>query len=524
MESTTDEKDSDAIQQLQADSKKLRDEFDSQRAKFKELFLQKEDELIRKNKENEDLQDKLAKLQRELDDAKSQLVVTNITLESSLEAEKRKAESEIASLQRLIHETVEESSSSKTVYDTEIRKLQKTIQVLENEMGALKSERHSVQEQSSGLVPSVMLSAVTKTLARKLGADVFSSQDGESYQKIENDDDHTKEDAEVLRSLVVPLEEEIKALKDKLRATDRQLQKCKQCRHIPEQEVPRAPSNQSLASVGEGQLGVSVVDENKKTVPEQSQISSQCDMCRNYEAQLVKEQQKVSELQSKVSACEKAAEKHREELLKEIGFRKDMEEKWNEKKEEHKQQVAELSRRTECAEQDLKEAQLLFKQTCNEVEQRLKDLIEDRENVAKELTRLQKENESLAGKYTAHSQELQSEIINLPNTVEELQEVVLKTIQDLIIAKVGKEATEEQMNSLRSDIMLLKDQITNDQQEKESLENSLATEINTLKKQLHVYEKEKRHFLLMENKLTDLQEAHQKVLNQLEETNRAKRN
>lgn len=33
-----------------------------------------------------------------------------------------------------------------------------------------------------------------------------------------------QEDAQVLRSLVVPLEEEIKALKEKLRATDEELQ------------------------------------------------------------------------------------------------------------------------------------------------------------------------------------------------------------------------------------------------------------------------------------------------------------
>lgn len=64
-----------------------------------------------------------------------------------------------------------------------------------------------------------------------------------------------------------------------------------------------------------------------------------CDMCSNYEAQLVKEQQKALELEAKVATAEKAAERHKEELRKEIGFRKDMEEKWNEKKEEHKQQV-----------------------------------------------------------------------------------------------------------------------------------------------------------------------------------------
>lgn len=62
-------------------------------------------------------------------------------------------------------------------------------------------------------------------------------------------------------------------------------------------------------------------------------------MCSNYEAQLVQEQKRTKNLEVKVVNAEKAAERHKEELLKEIGFRKDMEEKWNEKKEEHKKQV-----------------------------------------------------------------------------------------------------------------------------------------------------------------------------------------
>lgn len=63
-------------------------------------------------------------------------------------------------------------------------------------------------------------------------------------------------------------------------------------------------------------------------------------MCSNYEAQLVQEQKRTKDLEIKVSSAEKAVERHKEELLKEIGFRKDMEEKWNEKKEEHKKQVS----------------------------------------------------------------------------------------------------------------------------------------------------------------------------------------
>lgn len=113
--------------------------------------------------------------------------------------------------------------------------------------------------------------------------------------------------------------------------------------------------------------------------------------------------------------------------------------------------------------------------------------------------RLQDENDKLVGKYTIHSQQLQSEFINLPDTVEvfhlklfsgcllifcfiqELQELVLKSHQELIIEKLGKETAEETVNNLKSDIMLLRDQITNDFQERQSLENNLVAEIDALK-------------------------------------------
>lgn len=58
---------------------------------------------------------------------------------------------------------------------------------------------------------------------------------------------------------------------------------------------------------------------------------------------------------------------------------------------------------------------------------------------------------------------------------------MLKSHQELIIEKLGKETAEETVNNLKSDIMLLRDQITNDYQERQSLENSLVTEIDALK-------------------------------------------
>lgn len=69
------------------------------------------------------------------------------------------------------------------------------------------------------------------------------------------------------------------------------------------------------------------------------QAKTPCDMCCNYEAQLVRAQQRGRELEKQVASLERTVERYREDLAKESDFRKDMEEKWNEKKEEHKMQV-----------------------------------------------------------------------------------------------------------------------------------------------------------------------------------------
>jgi Rab GTPase-binding effector protein 1 len=96
-------------------------------------------------------------------------------------------------------ETVEESSSSRSKYESEVKRLRRANERLESQAHEL---RLLLQQQQQGtvdkgerdtpiLAPGVMLSAVTKTLARKvvsqLGADAsLSSQDNmeDSMRKV----------------------------------------------------------------------------------------------------------------------------------------------------------------------------------------------------------------------------------------------------------------------------------------------------------------------------------------------------
>lgn len=133
------------------------------------------EELKKRFKENLDLQDELSKLKNELDEAKSQLVVANIRLENDIDVETHKAQEEIASLQQVIQDTMEESACTREQLEMEVGKFRAYISKLEEENSFLKGQM-SRDLPTDG--PQISLSHVTKTLARKvvsqLGADSLS--------------------------------------------------------------------------------------------------------------------------------------------------------------------------------------------------------------------------------------------------------------------------------------------------------------------------------------------------------------
>ncbi|XP_017760774.1 PREDICTED: rab GTPase-binding effector protein 1 isoform X1 [Eufriesea mexicana] len=470
------------INRLESENVKMREEFNVQRAKMKELFLQKEEELKRRLQDKTCLEKENTKLKNELDEAKSQLVVADIKIQNDILIEKRKAQEEIASLQRVIHETMEESSCSRKQLDTEMAKLKMTLSKLQEENTLLKSQLPRDPPIDG---PQISLSTVTKTIARKvvsqLGADALSlGPDNleESMRKVKR---YAQEDAEVLRSLVVPLEEEIKALKEKLRATDDELQKCK--------EVQLQKKQQESGS---------------------SELS--CDMCANYEAQLVKMQATAKDLEKQQLDSERMLLVQKEDLAKEVEFRKEMEEKWNEKKEEHKIKVAELTVTSQTLQQTLTELKRTFEQVQKNVKDELVKLTRGREEVQRHLIALQKENENLVGKHSKHSQQLQSESINMPNNVEELHISLLKIREDLIIAKVAQEVAQEKEETLRYEVTLLHEQMEQESRVKEQEILVLKNEISGLRAQLDKYVRDHRSLAEREEKLERLEKQLDVVL------------
>ncbi|XP_011860540.1 PREDICTED: rab GTPase-binding effector protein 1 isoform X2 [Vollenhovia emeryi] len=464
------------ISRLESENVKMREEFNVQRAKMKELFLQKEEELKRRLEENVGLQKENLRLKNELDEAKSQLVVADLKVQNDIMIEKRKAQEEIASLQQVIHETVEESSCSRKQLVGEVSKLQLALSKLQEENALLKTQLPRDPPMDG---PQISLSTV-KTIARKvvsqLGADSLSL----GPDNLEESMRKAQEDAEVLRSLVVPLEEEIKALKEKLRSTDDELQKYKEVLLKRRQQEPGS-------------------------------FEPSCDMCANYEAQLVKVEATAKDLEKQLLDFQRMLQAQKEDLAKEVEFRKEMEEKWNEKKEEHKIKVAELTVTSQTAQQNLLELKKTFEQMQRSVSEELSKLTRGREEVQRHLTALQMENENLVGKHSKHSQQLQSESINMPNTVEELHISLLKVREDLITAKVAQEVAQEKEETLRYEVTLLREQMEQESRVKEQDNAVLKNEISGLRVQLDKYVRDHRTLADREEKLDRLEKQLQEV-------------
>ncbi|XP_058445356.1 rab GTPase-binding effector protein 1 isoform X2 [Malaya genurostris] len=424
------------VRELQQELKRTRDEFNQQRAKMKEIYLAKEAECKRLAKEAN-------LVRKELEESKSQMMVIEYSREKDQEEQNRRTQEEINTLQQLVQETVDES----TFCQAEIRRLAEENERLKTEQQELKEALVSAQQDSPGLAP-VLNQA--KKIMRKLGA-----SDSGSHDSLEDSMRKAQEDAEVLRSLVVPLEEEIKTLKEKLRNAYEEMENQ---RGDGSRKPPESALVGMLKEAGKIDAKTETVTENAKVEPATSSSAVACEMCSTGEEKLAQCQELLNGEKLKVLQLEKSVERMKEELAKEGAMRGDLETQWQQKREEHKTEVQRLSEQTSKAEQELCKLRKGYGQLKQSVNDELQKLTEEREQVYRHLDMLQKDNDFLSGKYLENSEMLKDQEINLPQNIDELHELVLTLHENLIVTKTGCEFAERKTMSMQDEVTLLRDQ------------------------------------------------------------------
>uniref|UniRef100_A0A7N9CSP3 Rabaptin coiled-coil domain-containing protein n=1 Tax=Macaca fascicularis TaxID=9541 RepID=A0A7N9CSP3_MACFA len=166
----------------------LEQEFNQKRAKFKELYLAKEEDLKRQNAVLQAAQDDLGHLRTQLWEAQAEMeniiaTVSENTKQEAIDEVKRQWREEVASLQAVMKETVRDYE-----HQFHLR--------LEQERAQWAQYRESAEREIADL-------------RRRLS-------EGQEEENLENEMKKAQEDAEKLRSVVMPMEKEIAALKDKL--------------------------------------------------------------------------------------------------------------------------------------------------------------------------------------------------------------------------------------------------------------------------------------------------------------------
>lgn len=267
----------------------------------------------------------------------------------------------------------------------------------------------------------------------------------------------------MLRSLVVPLEEEIKALKEKLRTTDEELQSFRGA---------SKPSNESALV---GMLKVS-----HESVCEHDSPATTCKTCVEHLSKLTKIENELDEEKRSHESTKRDVQRLKEDLDREGALRRDLEEQWQEKREIHKREVEKLTEKVENGEREVALMQRHYADFKDDINQELMKLTMERENIHRHLDKLQSDNEFLCGKYLATSQELQNQRIDLPNNVEDLQELLLQYHENLIEARVGCEHQQRESMSLLDEAQLLRDRLNDLNNERQAFEKDVSTKFRSL--------------------------------------------
>ncbi|XP_071945814.1 rab GTPase-binding effector protein 1-like [Antedon mediterranea] len=191
-------------------------DFAQKRAKFKELFLAREAELV---KEANSIQEQRDNFSKELEEMKTLTAFAETSKYEELNDLKIKHQQDIASMQKMVDEavavTTEEISAT---YQQERLKLLEANDRLTEELQKL---HHYINENASGESDKGILSAVTKSIkSLTVSRDVPSANTED--ESLEQSMNQARKDSDLLKSIIIPLEEDLKKQKQKLEASERQ--------------------------------------------------------------------------------------------------------------------------------------------------------------------------------------------------------------------------------------------------------------------------------------------------------------
>ncbi|KAM3868802.1 rab GTPase-binding effector protein 1 [Diretmus argenteus] len=210
-------------------------------------------------------------------------------------------------------------------------------------------------------------------------------------------------------------------------------------------------------------------------------LGRRCDMCSNYEKQLQVIQGQEAETRDQVKKLQVMLRQANDQLERTMAEKQEVEDSVKLGNEEATAKVSALIQSVQESETLLSTLQQAFSQAKRNTQEQMAVLMQSREQVADELSRLQRDNDSLQGKHRLHLELQQQENFQIPNTVQELQGLVLQLREDIVAVRTAADHLEEK---LKAEILFLKEQIQAEQCLKENLEDTLQLEIEGCKEEI----------------------------------------
>ncbi|XP_047991197.1 rab GTPase-binding effector protein 1 isoform X3 [Leguminivora glycinivorella] len=298
----------------------------------------------------------------------------------------------------------EKTVSASSAVTEEARQLRVRCAELEHQ---LRLQHQQQQQQDVSIAPATLV----RSLARRL-------VDQEDPKKPAEDGDLQR------------CEMEISQLKNKLRETDAQLQ-----------EALRSRTNHPTPAHASG---------DTRTDPDGGRA---CDMCANYEKQLVHEQREASTAKDRAAMLEHALKLATEELEGARSIHDETIRSWHSERTAGTALLEELKKAVESAKTALEARAAAAKQASERALEQVTNLTVEREELQRKLDSLERDNAMLVGRFTKKAEEMQNEFIDLPDSVDELQLYSLELREKLICVQIGREEALAAERDLRSQLL-----------------------------------------------------------------------
>lgn len=182
----------------------------------------------------------------------------------------------------------------------------------------------------------------------------------------------------------------------------------------------------------------SEIDTPKTAKPDVDVKQDKSDNLDELKEQKLELEEKLSSLQTKLDNC-------RNDLEREVQRRCEMEQRFTEDAKRSSDQIQELIIKSNQDDAKIMDFQKRIEYYTEETSTMIESFTTNREMLTSQLQHLRYENDFLLGKFLAKSRDLQNEVINLPQTVEELQFHCLRITEKLILATLARERLEESL-------------------------------------------------------------------------------